>query len=60
MAYDSHTIFYVFVPDVEAALEKAQSHGGTRRMGPVRSPSGLVVGHVLDPEGNLIGIAGME
>jgi len=27
-------------------------------MGPERSPSGLVVGHFTDPEGNLIGVAG--
>jgi predicted enzyme related to lactoylglutathione lyase len=59
MAYDSHTIFYVWVPDVEAALRKAESLGGTRRMDPARSPTGLVVGHFVDPEGNLIGIAGM-
>ena len=29
--YDSHVIFYVGVPDVEAALRKAESLGGTRR-----------------------------
>jgi hypothetical protein len=27
-------------------------------MGPATSPSGLVVGHFTDPEGNLIGVAG--
>ncbi len=27
-------------------------------MGPARAPTGLVVGHFTDPEGNLIGIAG--
>jgi uncharacterized protein len=27
-------------------------------MGPVTAPSGLVVGHFTDPEGNLIGLAG--
>jgi predicted enzyme related to lactoylglutathione lyase len=32
--YDSHVICYVGVPDVEAALQKAESLGGTRRMGP--------------------------
>lgn len=57
--YDSHVIFYVGVPDVEAALRKAESLGGVRRMGP-EQPSGrdLVVGHFTDPEGNLIGLAG--
>lgn len=57
-AYDSHVIFYVGVPDVEAALQKAEALGGTRLMGPARAPTGLVVGHFTDPEGNLIGIAG--
>jgi predicted enzyme related to lactoylglutathione lyase len=57
-SYDSHVIFYVGVPDVEAALQKAESLGGTRRMGPARAPTGLVVGHFTDPEGHLIGVAG--
>jgi uncharacterized protein len=50
-------IFYVGVPDIEAALQKAESLGGTRRMGPEQAPTGLVVGHFTDPEGNLIGVA---
>ena len=56
--YDGHLIFYVGVPDVEAALQKAESLGGTRRMGPERAPTGLVVGHFADPEGNVVGVAG--
>ncbi len=57
--YDAHVIFYVGVPDVEAALQKAESLGGTRRMGPDQAPgTSLVVGHFADPEGNLIGVAG--
>jgi predicted enzyme related to lactoylglutathione lyase len=57
--YARHTIFYVGVPDVEAALQRAESLGGTRRMGPERNPGAdLVVGHFADPEGNLIGLAG--
>jgi predicted enzyme related to lactoylglutathione lyase len=56
--YDHHAVFYVGVPDVEAALRKAESLGGKRRMGPERAPTGLVVGHFADPEGNLIGVAG--
>jgi hypothetical protein len=51
-------MFYVGVPDVEAALQKAKSLGGIRRLGPARAPTGLVVGHFTDPEGNLIGVAG--
>jgi uncharacterized protein len=57
--YASHAIFYVGVPDVEAALRKAESLGGTRLMGPERAPgTDLLVGHFTDPEGNLIGVAG--
>jgi len=57
--YDSHVIFYAGVPDVEAALQKAESLGGTRRMGPERAPGGkLVIGHFTDPEGNVVGVAG--
>ncbi len=58
--YDSHAMFYVGVPNVEAALARAESLGGTRVMGPARSPNGLVVGHFKDPEGTLIGVAGVS
>src|SRR5215472_11275121 len=56
--YDRHVLFYVGVPNVETALQKAESLGGKRRMGPERAPTGLVVGHFTDPEGNLVGVAG--
>jgi uncharacterized protein len=55
--YVGRAMFYVGVPDVEAALQKAESLGGTRRLGPDQAPTGLVVGHFTDPEGNLIGLA---
>ena len=57
--FSSHAIFYVGVPDVEAALQMAESLGGKRVMGPAKNPNGqLVVGHFTDPEGNLMGVAG--
>lgn len=56
--YESHTVFYVGVPNVEAALQRAEELGGSRVMGPVTSPNGLVLGHFTDPEGNLMGVAG--
>jgi predicted enzyme related to lactoylglutathione lyase len=56
--YESHAVFYVGVPDVGAALQRAEDLGGTRVMGPATSPSGLVVGQFTDPEGTLIGVAG--
>jgi uncharacterized protein len=57
--FDSHVVFYVGVPDVEAALQDAERLGGTRQMGPERAPGkDLVVGRFTDPEGNVIGVAG--
>jgi predicted enzyme related to lactoylglutathione lyase len=56
--YEPHTLFYVGVPDVEAALHRAERLGGTRRLGPEHAPSGIVIGHFTDSEGNLIGVAG--
>ncbi|MBV9382498.1 MAG: VOC family protein [Streptosporangiaceae bacterium] len=56
--YPGHVIFYVGVPDAEAALAAAERLGGKRQMGPERAPTGLMVGHFTDPEGNLIGVAG--
>jgi uncharacterized protein len=50
-AYGHRATFSVGVSDVEAALQKAESLGGTRAMGPARAPNGLVVGHFTDPEG---------
>jgi len=57
--YESHAAFYVGVPDVEAALKRAEELGGTWVMGPATSPNGLVVGHFTDPEGTLMGVAGV-
>ena len=57
-AFPTHVIFYVEVPDVEAALTQAESLGGSRVLGPVRSPgTGLVIGHFTDPAGHLIGLS---
>ncbi len=54
----SHVICYVGVPDVEAALRKAERLGGKRQMGPERAPTGLVAGYFTDPRANLTGVAG--
>jgi predicted enzyme related to lactoylglutathione lyase len=56
--YSAKVLFYIGVPDVEAALRKAESLGGTRVTGPEGTPGSLVVGQFTDPEGNLIGVAG--
>lgn len=54
--YDGHATFYVGVPDVEAALAKAESLGGTRMMGPDKVMEGVVIGLFVDPEGRTIGV----
>jgi predicted enzyme related to lactoylglutathione lyase len=52
-----HVTFYVEVPDVEAALAKAESLGGKRLMGPDEIPgTEIVLGHLSDPEGHLVGL----
>jgi predicted enzyme related to lactoylglutathione lyase len=54
--YEGHVTFYIEVPDVEAALTKAESLGGTRIMGPDAVMEGLELGQFTDPEGHLIGL----
>jgi len=56
--YPHRTLFYVGVPDVEAALREAERLGGARVSGPHPNPEGtLAVGFFTDPEGHLIGLA---
>lgn len=54
--YPGHVTFYVEVADVEAALAKAESLGGTRTMGPDEVMEGLEIGLFNDPEGHVIGL----
>jgi len=54
--YEGHVTFYVEVPDVEAALVRAESLGGTRVMGPETIMEDITLGQFLDPEGNVIGL----
>ncbi len=51
-----HVTFYVGVDDLEAALAKAESLGGTRMTEPMDIPDGQIA-HFSDPEGHLIGLA---
>lgn len=51
-------LFYVGVDNVEEALTRAEQLGGRRVFGPAGEPGKLVVGRFIDPEGNLLGIAG--
>jgi uncharacterized protein len=58
--YDGHVTFYIEVPDVEAALAKAESLGGSRMMGPDKVMEGLEIGLFNDPEGHLIGVVNVS
>ena len=54
--YGGHVTFYVAVPDIEEALAKAESLGGTRVMGPETIMDMIELGQFKDPEGHLIGL----
>jgi uncharacterized protein len=51
-----HAMFYVGVEDVEAALQKAESLGGSRVFGPMDVPEGPTIAHFADPEGSVVGL----
>jgi predicted enzyme related to lactoylglutathione lyase len=44
------------VPDIEAALAKAESLGGTRVRGPETIMGQFELGQFKDPEGHVIGV----
>jgi len=54
--YPGHVTVYVEVPDVEAALAKAESLGGSRMMGPEQVMEQVEIGLFNDPEGHLVGV----
>jgi predicted enzyme related to lactoylglutathione lyase len=54
--YGGHVTVYVSVPDIEAALVKAESLGGKRIFGPDQVMEGLEIGQFSDPEGHVIGL----
>lgn len=54
--YEGHVTFYIAVDDVEAGLQKVESLGGKRMMGPEQVPNGPVIGLFEDPQGHTIGL----
>jgi hypothetical protein len=52
----NHVTFYVEVPDVDAALQRAETLGGSRVQGPDQVPGGPVIGLFSDPEGHIVGV----
>jgi uncharacterized protein len=51
-----HVTFYVQVDDVQAALDKAESLGGSAVGPPMEIPGGGTIAVFTDPEGHLIGL----
>ena len=54
--YEGHVTFYVAVPNVEEALQKAESLGGKRIMGPEDIMGQVTLGQFKDPEGHMVGV----
>ena len=54
--YEGHVTFYVAVSDIEEALQKAESLGGTRVFGPDTIMGRIELGQFKDPEGHVIGV----
>jgi predicted enzyme related to lactoylglutathione lyase len=54
--YDGHVTFYIRVDDVEQALQKVESLGAKRMMGPEQVPNGPEVALFIDPQGHTIGL----
>jgi predicted enzyme related to lactoylglutathione lyase len=54
--YGGHVTFYIEVPDVGEALERVETLGGTKMMGPDTPMEGLTIGLFNDPEGHTLGL----
>jgi len=48
--------FYVAVPDLAAALKRAEQLGAKTAMAPTQVPGGPQIAQFSDPDGNLIGL----
>lgn len=52
----SRVLVYVQVPDLQAALDKAERLGGTTVMPPMEIPGAVTLAQFRDPAGNVIGL----
>lgn len=52
----AYVIFYISVPDLEAALERAGQLGGATVTPPMEVPGGPTLAYFTDPAGNRIGL----
>jgi predicted enzyme related to lactoylglutathione lyase len=51
-----HLTWYVWVPDIDAALEKIEGLGGKTINPAMTVPGGPTVAHFEDPAGNFVGL----
>jgi predicted enzyme related to lactoylglutathione lyase len=51
-----HVTFYIAVPDVGEALDKAEGLGGTKVFGPEQVMEQVEIGLFTDPEGHTVGV----
>ena len=55
-----HVTFYVAVPNLEGALSKIESLGGSTVMGPTDVPEGPSIALFADPEGHRVGLVKVD
>jgi predicted enzyme related to lactoylglutathione lyase len=46
-----HWLYYIMVPDIEAAVSTVKSSGGQVFMGPLEVPGGDMIAMCMDPQG---------
>lgn len=51
-----YSCVYVQVDDVQAYLDKAESNGGKALMGPQEVPNAGTLGHIMTPQGDMVGL----
>lgn len=52
----NHLTFYIWVPDLDAALKHIESLGGKTINPPMEVPGGPQLAHFEDPAGNFVGL----
>lgn len=53
---DPGVMFYIAVPDLQAALDQVKAAGGKTVLEPMEIPGMVSLARFADPEGNLIGL----
>jgi uncharacterized protein len=53
-------LYYFVVDDIDAGVERVQSHGGTLQFGPQEVPGGAWIIMAQDPQGGMFALVGMK